>query len=155
MTWCVFTCQIFHINYRSSHRRLLFCFWPSFMTEQSFIKPDVGFQLHQLTCSTNSEQSFEIGISQPFMLAPEVALSDFGCWPPALKPPRPPEGRCDQMFLQQGFFSVFSARELFRDTALMEPRTTSLLLTFLWISEIRIFDHFIGCWSLLRLCWGI
>lgn len=48
------------------------------------------------------------------------------------------EGWCNQMFLQQGFFSsVFSVWELFKDTALIEPRTTSLLLTFLWISEAR------------------
>lgn len=47
-------------------------------------------------------------------------------------------GSCDQMFLQQGLLSsVVSALVLFRDTALMEPRTTSLLLTFLWISEAK------------------
>lgn len=45
-----------------------------------------------------------------------------------------PEGPWDQMFLQQGFCSSVSALGPFRDTALMEPRTTSLLLTFFWIS---------------------
>jgi len=42
------------------------------------------------------------------------------------------------MFLQQAFFScVSSAGALGWDnvTALIEPRVTSLLLTFLWISE--------------------
>lgn len=41
-----------------------------------------------------------------------------------------------QMFLQHDFFSSssLSALELFRVTAFMDPRTTSLLLTFLWIS---------------------
>lgn len=47
-------------------------------------------------------------------------------------------GSCDQMFLQQGLLSsVLSALVLFRDTALMEPRTISLLLAFLWISEAK------------------
>lgn len=42
------------------------------------------------------------------------------------------------MFLQQGLLSsVASALALFMDTALMGVRTTSLLLTFLWISEAK------------------
>lgn len=49
--------------------------------------------------------------------------------------PRQVEGHHGQMFLQQGLFSsVLSDRELLSDTALMGPRITSLLLTFLWIS---------------------
>lgn len=48
-------------------------------------------------------------------------------------------GLSHQRFLQQGFFSSGSPAALgtglARDTALMDPRSTFLLLTFLWISD--------------------
>lgn len=68
-------------------------------------------------------------------------------------------GPCDQMFLQQGFFSsVFSAPELFKDKALMAPRTTSLLPTFLWISVAKEFnrnDTFTSCYDRKKLQCGL
>lgn len=49
------------------------------------------------------------------------------------------------MFLQQAFFSTCASSALGWDnvTALIEPRVTSLLLTFLWISERNSNDNMI------------
>lgn len=104
---------------------------------------------HHEACKTCKSVIFKVALkSGPLILAFAVCCSaslspssstvlwvkeEFICHP--TWSPWAPRGPCGQMFLQQGFCSsVFSVLELFKDTALMEPRITSLLLTFLWIS---------------------
>lgn len=104
---------------------------------------------HHEACKTCKSVIFKVALkSGPLILAFAVCCSaslspssstvlwvkeEFICHP--TWSPWAPRGSCGQMFLQQGFCSsVFSVLELFKDTALMEPRITSLLLTFLWIS---------------------
>lgn len=117
----------------------------------TYNQQDVGFQLHSshllitleyITCSLFNFQS----VNAQGHHSHRDCLHWLPCFPSLIglmvclthpEDPLAPDRECDQMFLQQGFFSsVFSALEVFRETGLIGLRTTSLLLTLLWISVV-------------------